>query len=267
MTDVHYAAVQPLSNGDDQGYCAKMRIRVLGPVEVVSDGVDVRLGGPKQRTILALLVAEVGKVVSVDALIDGLWGEDPTPGARSTLHTYISNLRTALGDVIVREGGGYRLHANPQQVDAVQFEQAVVHATKIAGTQPVEGAQRLTAALALWRGHPYADASESFPLDLAARRLEEIPDRLEVVGAGILDIVAVALRHVADARGHIGRSVAAVTESPLANSVTSWPNSTSPSTSQATTRSVPPYNLGGTASVSGATCAMRIFTSPVWNVG
>ena len=70
MTDVHYAAVQPLSNGDDQEYCGKMHIRVLGPVEVVSDGVDVRLGGPKQRTILALLVAEVGKVVSVDALID-----------------------------------------------------------------------------------------------------------------------------------------------------------------------------------------------------
>jgi hypothetical protein len=66
MTDVQYAAVQPLSSGDDQGHGAKMHIRVLGPVEVVSDGVDVRLGGPKQRTIVALLVAEVGKVVSVD---------------------------------------------------------------------------------------------------------------------------------------------------------------------------------------------------------
>jgi len=160
-----------------------MHIRVLGPVEVVSGGVDVRLGGPKQRTILALLVAEVGKIVSVDALIDGLWGEDPTPGARSTLHTYISNLRTALGDVIVREGGGYRLQANPQQVDAVQFEQAVVHATKIADTQPAEGAQRLTAALALWRGHPYADVSESFPLELEARRLEEL--RLGAIEARI----------------------------------------------------------------------------------
>lgn len=183
MTDVRYAPVQPLSSGEHQGYGAIVRIRVLGPVEVVSGGVDVRLGGPKQRTVLALLVAEVGKVVSVDALIDGLWGEDPTPGARSTLHTYISNLRTALGDVIVREGGGYRLQANPQQVDAVQFEQAVVQATKIVDTQPAEGAQRLTAALALWRGHPYADVSESFPLELEARRLEEL--RLGAIEARI----------------------------------------------------------------------------------
>jgi len=52
-------------------------------------------------------------------------------------------------------------------------------------------------------------------------------------------------------------------ESPLANSVTSFPSATSSSVSQCTTRSVPPYNLGGTASVSGATCAMRIYISPL----
>src|SRR5215207_784916 len=58
-------------------------------------------------------------------------------------------------------------------------------------------------------------------------------------------------------------SFAEVRESPLANSVTSCPNATSSSVSQCTTRSVPPYSLGGTASVSGATCAMRISASPV----
>jgi serine/threonine protein kinase/DNA-binding SARP family transcriptional activator/WD40 repeat protein len=183
MPEMEYSAVQPLSNGDDAGYGASVHMRVLGPVEVESDGVDVRLGGPKQRTILALLVAEVGKVVSVDALIDGLWGEDPTPGARSTLHTYISNLRTALGDVIVREGGGYRLEVNPQQVDTVQFEQAVERATKLTETHPAEAAQRLRAALALWRGRPYADVSGSFPLELEARRLEEL--RLGAIEARI----------------------------------------------------------------------------------
>jgi DNA-binding SARP family transcriptional activator len=102
MPEVENPDVQPLSTGDEAGYGPHVHMRVLGPVEVESDGLDVRLGGPKQRTILGLLVAEVGKVVSVDALIDGLWGDDPTPGARSTLQTYVSNLRTALGDVIVR---------------------------------------------------------------------------------------------------------------------------------------------------------------------
>src|SRR6478672_3254889 len=68
------------------------------------------------------------------------------------------------------------------------------------------------------------------------------------------------------ALGHVESSFADVWESPLANSVTSFPNATSSSVNQCTTRSVPPYNLGGTASVSGATCAMRIYPSPVMNM-
>jgi serine/threonine protein kinase/WD40 repeat protein/DNA-binding SARP family transcriptional activator len=183
MTEVDYSAVEPLSTRVDTGYGVNVHMRVLGPVEVESGGRDVRLGGPKQRTILALLVAEAGKVVSVDALIDGLWGDDPTPGARSTLQTYVSNLRTALGDVIVREGGGYRLEVSPRQVDAVQFKRAVEGATKLAEAHPAEAAQRLRAALALWRGRPYADVSGSFPLELEARRLEEL--RLEAIEARI----------------------------------------------------------------------------------
>ena len=70
-----------------------MKVRVLGPLEVVCEDGGVRLGGRKQRTVLALLAAEVGKSVSIDALIDGVWGDEPTAGARSTLQTYVSNLR------------------------------------------------------------------------------------------------------------------------------------------------------------------------------
>ena len=151
-----------------------VNVRVLGPLEVLSDGVDVRLGGPKPRTVLALLVAEVGKPVSVETLIDGVWGDEPTAGARSTLQTYVSNLRAAIGDVIVREDGGYRLVADPENVDAVKFERAVDEASGLVETAPAEVAQRLRAALALWRGHPYADVPGPFPLELEARRLEEL---------------------------------------------------------------------------------------------
>ena len=66
------------------------------------------------------------------------------------------------------------------------------------------------------------------------------------------------------ARGHIGRSVADVVESPLANSVTSWPSATSSSVSQWMTRSVPPYFFGGIASVKGAIWAMRIQYPSEW---
>ena len=61
-----------------------LKVRVLGPLEVLIDGVPVRLGGPKQRAVFALLAAEVGKPVSVDTLIDGVWGDEPTTAARST---------------------------------------------------------------------------------------------------------------------------------------------------------------------------------------
>src|SRR5262245_31476648 len=151
-----------------------VEIRVLGPLDVRSDGVSVRLGGRKQRTVLALLAADLGKRVSVDALIDGVWGEEPTTAARSTLQTYVSNLRAVIGDVIVRDDGGYRLVADPAQVDTIEFEQAVACAAELVETDPAEASQRLRAALALWRGHPYADLPGSFALEVEARRLEEL---------------------------------------------------------------------------------------------
>src|SRR5262245_56547130 len=160
--------------GDAPYRPSEVNVRVVGPVEVLSDGVAVRLGGPKQRAVLALLAVEVGTPVSVEALIDGVWGDEPTAGARSTLQTYVSNLRSAIGDVIVRDDGGYRLAADPEQVDAVEFERVVDEAAALAETGPAEAAQRLRAALALWRGHPYADMPGCFALVLEARRLAEL---------------------------------------------------------------------------------------------
>jgi WD40 repeat protein/DNA-binding SARP family transcriptional activator len=151
-----------------------VEIHVLGPLEVRSNGVEVRLGGRKQRTVLALLAAEPGKRVSVDALIDGVWGDEPTAAARSTLQTYVSNLRAAIGDVIVRDDAGYRLAIDAAQVDAVEFEQTLARVADLVDKDPAEASQRLRAALALWRGHAYADMPGSFALELEARRLEEL---------------------------------------------------------------------------------------------
>ncbi len=161
----------------------RLQLRVLGPLEALSDGVALTLGGRKERTALALLAADVGKVVATDDLIDGIWGDEPTAAARSTLHTYISNLRSRVGDVIVRDGGGYRLEIEPDQVDAFVFEHAVSNARELAEADQAQAAQTLRQALALWRGRPYADVAGSPPLDVEARRLEEL--RLEAVEARI----------------------------------------------------------------------------------
>ncbi|MBD0338688.1 MAG: winged helix-turn-helix domain-containing protein [Thermoleophilia bacterium] len=154
-----------------------MHIRVLGPLEVLRDGAPVPLGSRKQRTALALLAAEAGKAVSVEALIDALWGDEPTSGARSTLQTHISNLRHELEAVIVHENGAYRLDVEPGQVDAVQFEEEVTRTRDSGEADPAEASQRLRSVLALWRGPPYADLEPSFALEVEANRLEEL--RLE----------------------------------------------------------------------------------------
>ncbi len=155
-------------------YARGVQIGVLGTLEAHTDGVSVRLGGPKQRTVLAILVAEGGRSVPIDRLVDLVWGEEPPTGARSTLHTYISNLRAALGDVVVRDGGGYRLDLPREAVDAFRFEDDVARARETRDSQPLEAAQRLREALKLWRGRPYADVSDSPFLEQEARRLEEL---------------------------------------------------------------------------------------------
>ena len=172
-----------LGDAPEGAYGARVEILLLGPVEVLRDGAHLALGGPKQRTVLALLAAHAGSVVSTDSLLEGVWGESPTPGARSTLQTYVSNLRTELGNVIVREGGGYRLDIESGLVDKRRFEEAVAAALPLVEPNPVEAADTLRSALALWRGHPFADVAESFPLELEANRLDEL--RLTAVEARI----------------------------------------------------------------------------------
>jgi DNA-binding SARP family transcriptional activator len=83
--------------------------RVLGPLEVLADGLPVALGGPKQRGVIAVLVAAADRPVAVDTLLQATYGEDASPKSRASLHTYVSNLRNVLGDVIVRRGDGYLL--------------------------------------------------------------------------------------------------------------------------------------------------------------
>ena len=83
--------------------------RVLGPVEVRAEGAATVLGGRKQRGVVAVLVAAAGRPVSVDSLLQAIYGDDAIPGSKPTLHTYVSNFRHVLGDVIVRHGDAYFL--------------------------------------------------------------------------------------------------------------------------------------------------------------
>ncbi len=173
-------------------YVQVVDIRVLGPVEVVVEGESVALGGPRQRALLAVLVAAAPRLVSVDRLIEGVWGEESTAGARSTLQTYVSNLRHSLGDVLLYEKGGYRLTVETNVIDSVRFVSAMEECRARVVTDEVETAARLRQALGWWRGRPYADLVDVPGLEEEVRWLEEL--RLEAVELRI-DAELAAGRH------------------------------------------------------------------------
>jgi DNA-binding SARP family transcriptional activator/WD40 repeat protein len=141
-----------------------MEIRLLGPVEVADGETPRQLGGPKQRAVLAMLALNPNASVSVDRLIEGLWGERQPATATKMVQLYVSQLRKLLaqdgGSEIVTRGRGYELRVDPDVVDALRFERLVAqHAAHD--------------ALALWRGRPLAGLDEPFT-DAEVRRLEEL---------------------------------------------------------------------------------------------
>ena len=102
-----------------------MDLRLLGPLEARLDDGPIELGPRKQRAVLAMLALEVGHAVSVDRLVEGLWGETPPSSAPKMVQLYVSRLRRVLdgnGGRIVTRGRGYELQLPEEAVDAVRFE-------------------------------------------------------------------------------------------------------------------------------------------------
>lgn len=149
---------------------------MLGTVEAGRDGISVPLGGRRQRALLALLAVGTGRVVSTDRIVDELWGGKPPSAAEATLRTYVSRLRRALGAAaVVAEAGGYALRVAPEHVDLFTFERLVDEGRRALdrGAAGV-AADRLAAALHLWRAAPFGDAADTPSLAVEAQRLTEL---------------------------------------------------------------------------------------------
>ena len=191
-----------------------MEFRVLGVLEALDAGLPVSLGGPKQRSVLAMLLLDANRSVSTDRLVDGLWGDEPPQRAAATLQVYVSNLRKALEPdrspraeptVLLTQAPGYVLAVDPEQVDLFRFERLVSVARSLASHGCVAGAAVLfREALALWREAPLADlANEPFAA-FEVPRLEEarigaIEDRIDAELALGRDV------DVAELEGLVGR--------------------------------------------------------------
>src|SRR5438477_8214715 len=105
---------------------APMEFRLLGPLEVVENGRLLPLGSRKQRALLALLLLHADEALTRDRLIEELWQGRPPPAADTTLRSYLSRLRSALGpDRLKTRTTGYALAVAPEELDAARFARLV----------------------------------------------------------------------------------------------------------------------------------------------
>ncbi len=163
---------------------------ILGPLQVVVDGVDITPSAPKERALLAMLLINHGQAVGVEQLVEELWPKLDADRARRVLQVRAAALRKSLRDaqvaaVIDFVGAAYRLSVAPEDVDAERFSTLTERARgQSRGGDPAAAALSLSQALGLWRGPPLADVRGGLSLDAEAARLDEahmdaIEDRID----------------------------------------------------------------------------------------
>ena len=169
----------------------RLEFRILGPLLVRVDGVEVPIGGPKQRALLALLLLSANRVVSRDQLIGELFAEQSVNSADHALRNQVSRLRKVLSPAamgeprLVARAPGYLLRVEPGELDLEHFERLVAEGREaLASGDPASAAVSLRASETLWHGRPLADLEfEPFARveveRLAELRLEAAEERVE----------------------------------------------------------------------------------------
>lgn len=164
---------------------SSVRFAVLGPVVALTPaGVPAVLGGSRPRAVLTALIADAGRVVSVDRLAERVWHGSPPASAVGTVRAYVSQLRRALdpegprrtGDepVIVTEGDGYIFQAAAEEIDMLHLDLLVRQADRDhAAGRATETLDAVDEALALWRGEPFVDLDYDLDLEATAVALRE----------------------------------------------------------------------------------------------
>lgn len=162
-----------------------MQLRILGPFEVCDDsGQPVKLPAGRERALLAVLALQRGDVVSTDALVDALWGEQPPPTAGKALQGYVSHLRrllttTGADGTLVTQPPGYALRVDDIRVDARRFELLAAEGWRALDHDAAQAVAIFEEALALWRGPVLADFAFADFAQREIHRLEEL--RLETI--------------------------------------------------------------------------------------
>ena len=156
-----------------------MLFRILGPLEVEHGGRLLDLGRPKQRALLASLLVSANRVVPADRLLEELWEGEARDGGAAALQVQVSRLRRVLAPTgsprLESRKPGYVLHSGDDELDSWRFERLVGEAQGAGGAgRPAAAAERLRAALALWRGPALADFAFADFARTDIIRLEEL---------------------------------------------------------------------------------------------
>ena len=156
-----------------------MEFRLLGPLSVVAHGRELAVGGARERAVLAMLLLERGRTVSIDRLVDALWPDAPPKSARGQVHICISAVRRRLKqagepELVETRPPGYLLRIGEGQCDLDEFTRLTAEGRDHAeGNRQREAVLRLREALDLWRGEPFADV-ESRLVQAAVLGLAEL---------------------------------------------------------------------------------------------
>ncbi|MFJ7070681.1 ATP-binding protein [Streptomyces sp. NPDC101115] len=159
-----------------------MRYLILGTTEALDPhGARLPLGGARLRALLAALALRGGRTAAVPELVDDVYGEEPPHDANAALQALVGRLRRVLGkDAVASAPGGYRLVAEPGDIDLYAFERHVRDAdARLDAGDPDTAAALLRTALALFRGPALADLPETAGVRPEAQRLAALRRRVE----------------------------------------------------------------------------------------
>jgi WD40 repeat protein/DNA-binding SARP family transcriptional activator/tRNA A-37 threonylcarbamoyl transferase component Bud32 len=157
-----------------------IRFHALGGVMVTADGREVTVGGPRQRRLLTMLLIHRNEVVSADRLTDAVFAGEPTPGAATTMRSYIARVRKVVqvngsGAAVVTQAPGYRLQVPDDAYDVARFETGLAEGRALLSRDdPVTAAAVLAEALALWRGDAFVEFADEDWVRPEAQRLDEM---------------------------------------------------------------------------------------------
>jgi DNA-binding SARP family transcriptional activator len=149
-----------------------LRFSVLGPLRAWRDGAELSLGPPQQRAVLAMLLLRLGRPVTVEEIVDGVWDKRPPRSSVAVVRTYVARLRRSLeprraprvvSRLLESVADGYALHVPADAVDLPVVERLVERARGLrGGGEPEPAGDLLAQALSGWAGEPLAGVPGPF---------------------------------------------------------------------------------------------------------